>query len=141
MTENILALLAVVDQHEIEWAQARNVGYYRTEVDCKCGAVLMYGQHDGDPIWENVWAQHRVDDIEKRGVNINWPAPDLEHRVRQEMPWPPHSESTYMLTKWVCTCGWESLTVTDSRGNPALQVARDSATRHEAASTKGSDQP
>lgn len=74
MNGDVLALLAVLDQHRPLWDKSRNLGYYRTEVDCTCGATLWYGGHDEDPDWVDVWDEHRGEDIERRGVEIRWPA-------------------------------------------------------------------
>jgi hypothetical protein len=54
------------------------------------------------------------------------------HRTRQEPPWPPSPEATYMLTRWVCRdCGWLTPVVKDQRGNSALEEMRAQAARHE----------
>ncbi|MFE6966923.1 hypothetical protein ACFVAJ_17565 [Agromyces sp. NPDC057679] len=38
--------------------ESRNLGQYRTEVDCACGAKLWWGEHEGDPTFHNVWHGH-----------------------------------------------------------------------------------
>lgn len=75
VSDDTLALMAVMDQHRPKWEESLNLGYYRTEVECTCGVKLRYGDHDEDPHWENVWDAHRAEDIEKRGVKIVWPDP------------------------------------------------------------------
>lgn len=96
---DLLALLAAVDQHRPLWEQSRNLGYYRTEVDCTCGATLWYGGHDEDPDWLDVWDAHRAEDIEKRGVRVVWPAPvsagvdpaQTQHQCREPRAHDAHS--------------------------------------------------
>lgn len=53
-------VLEAVEGHSVDFYSSRNLGYYRTEVDCKCGAKLWFGEHDGDPQWNEVWRAHRL---------------------------------------------------------------------------------
>lgn len=36
----------------------RNLGYYRTQVDCSCGTPWWFGGHDGDPSHDDAKASH-----------------------------------------------------------------------------------
>lgn len=36
----------------------RNLGYYRTQVDCSCGTPWWFGDHDGDPSHDAARAEH-----------------------------------------------------------------------------------
>ncbi len=64
-----------------------------------------------------------------RGI-LNLPGP-IEHHTYQVPPWPPSPESTYMLTRWKCSCGWVGPVTKDLRGNPALEIVRAQAVQHE----------
>jgi len=42
----------------------KNLGYYRTEARCECGAVLWWGQgHEDDPTSSDVWYGHLADAV------------------------------------------------------------------------------
>ena len=54
--------------------------------------------------------------------------PRLVHVTRQEVPWPPHPEATYMLSRFRCSCGWsgapfrDSLDYPDDRDTAAIEA-------------------
>ncbi|WP_336991062.1 hypothetical protein [Leucobacter sp. VD1] len=53
------------------------------------------------------------------------------HKIRQEVPWPPNSEATYMLTRFRCDCGWAGSTFVDARDVPEeFEKGRAEAARH-----------
>ena len=55
-----IAIVAALDQHWIVHGLSRNLGYYRTFIECSCGAGWWCGDHDGDPHSEDRWAIHRA---------------------------------------------------------------------------------
>ena len=55
-----------------------------------------------------------------------------EHAIRQHVPWPPHPEADYMLSRFECSCGWTGSTFRDVRGNPDIQDKRAEAESHAA---------
>jgi hypothetical protein len=56
-----LALVALLDLHEI--VQVDNLGYYRSQVHCRCAAEWWAGAHVGDPDYSDMWAIHRAEVI------------------------------------------------------------------------------
>jgi len=58
-----LAVIDVLGQHELQFDGARNLGYYRTFIECSCGVGWWYGVHDGDPAAIDRWAIHRAQAI------------------------------------------------------------------------------
>ena len=55
-----LAVVAALDQHWLGHGLSLNLGYYRTFIECSCGAGWWFGDHDGDPHSEDRWAIHRA---------------------------------------------------------------------------------
>ena len=55
-----LAIIDALDQHRPLWDESLNLGYYRTFVECSCGTGIWYGDHQGDPAWNDRWALHRA---------------------------------------------------------------------------------
>lgn len=55
-----LAVVDALDQHELNWDDSLNLGYYRTFVECSCGTGFWYGDHQGDPAFVDRWALHRA---------------------------------------------------------------------------------
>jgi hypothetical protein len=54
-------LVTIENDHWYDISESRNLGYYRTEITCACGAVLWWGGHDGDPHRAEVWNGHLAD--------------------------------------------------------------------------------
>jgi hypothetical protein len=54
-------LVTIENDHWYDISESRNLGYYRTEITCACGAVLWWGDHDGDPHRAEVWNGHLAD--------------------------------------------------------------------------------
>jgi hypothetical protein len=55
-----LEIVAALDQHELDYKNSRNLGYYRTFIECFCGSGWWFGSHRGDPSAENEWSMHRA---------------------------------------------------------------------------------
>ena len=56
------------------------------------------------------------------------------HAVRQELPWPPFPEADYMLSRYVCSCGWKGNSFIDSKKRrEARELAQQEADEHRAA--------
>ena len=55
-----LEIVDALDQHELMLDSSRNLGYYRTFIECSCGAGWWYGVHEGDPSASDRWAIHRA---------------------------------------------------------------------------------
>jgi hypothetical protein len=55
-----LTIVAALDAHWLRGDESRNLGYYRTFIECSCGAGWWFGAHEGDPSAEDRWALHRA---------------------------------------------------------------------------------
>ena len=55
-----LVLIGALDQHWLVPGLSKNLGYYRTFIECSCGAGWWFGGHSGDPSAEDRWAIHRA---------------------------------------------------------------------------------
>ena len=55
-----LAIVDALDQHKLRMSSARNLGYYRTFIECSCGAGWWFGGHKGDPSAGDRWDVHRA---------------------------------------------------------------------------------
>ena len=54
----------------------------------------------------------------------------VQHVIRQQPPWPPHQEATFMYSKFTCSCGWVGDTFRDVRGNKDIEHAKKAAEIH-----------
>lgn len=54
------------------------------------------------------------------------------HDVQQIIPWPPHPESTYLVSRFTCCCGWNGRVFKDTKDARAeFEEARADATAHQ----------
>ena len=58
-----LTLIDALDEHWLVPGLSQNLGYYRTFIECSCGAGWWFGGHVGDPSAEDRWAIHRAEAI------------------------------------------------------------------------------
>lgn len=56
-----VAVIAALDAHRLDYEGSRNLGYYRTFIECSCGAGWWFGDHAGDPRADDRWAIHRAE--------------------------------------------------------------------------------
>ena len=55
-----LDIVDALDQHQLQFGDSKNLGYYRTFIECSCGAGWWYGAHEGDPSASDRWDIHRA---------------------------------------------------------------------------------
>jgi len=53
-------IINALNLHRLLFDSARNLGYYRTFIECSCGAGWWYGEHAGDPSAADRWDIHRA---------------------------------------------------------------------------------
>ena len=56
-----LSVIEVLDMHRLRFDESSNLGYYRTFIECSCGAGWWFGEHEGDPSAHDRWAIHRAE--------------------------------------------------------------------------------
>ena len=72
-----LAIIAALDMHWLVHGLSINLGYYRTFIECSCGAGWWFGDHRGDPTGEDRWAIHRAQVIHA-AMHSRWSRNDPE---------------------------------------------------------------
>jgi hypothetical protein len=55
-----VALVEALDAHWLRTDDSRNLGYYRTFIECSCGTGWWFGGHRGDPSPVDRWTLHRA---------------------------------------------------------------------------------
>lgn len=56
-------------------------------------------------------------------LSVSPPAEVTEHKITQQVPWPPSPDSEYMLSRFECSCGWAGGTFKDLRSNSVERAA------------------
>lgn len=75
-----LALVAALDAHWLLIDQSRNLGYYRTFIECSCGDGWWFGDHVGDPTADDRWAIHRAEVLRVASEPIRNSSTDTEKK-------------------------------------------------------------
>jgi len=65
-----LTIVDVLNSHQLQYSDSLNLGYYRTFIECSCGAGWWYGAHEGDPSASDRWDIHRAQAIRDLGVTL-----------------------------------------------------------------------
>lgn len=86
---------------------------------CICGELI--GESDGVIVTTDPYG-HLVDCILK-SLSVSPPAEVTEHKISQQIPWPPSPDSEYMLSRFECSCGWVGGTFKDLRSNSVERAA------------------
>ena len=115
-----LISLILAEGHEVGMQLSRNLGYYRTEANCECGAVLRWGEHDGDPTWRQVYGGHLADvaadagyrkvEITDKEVGAMLVAIEVDHRYT-----PVTMQSIEDVERRACACGAHFLSAESHR--------------------------
>lgn len=55
-----LGYITELNKHWLIHENSKNLGYWRTFIECSCGAGWWAGTHTGDPSSEDCWNIHRA---------------------------------------------------------------------------------
>ena len=55
-------IASVLADHQ-DYRYAKNLGYYRSEYECECGATFWAGEHEGDPNHRQALAAHQAEAV------------------------------------------------------------------------------
>jgi hypothetical protein len=80
-----LKVVDALNEHEVDFQNSLNLGYYRTSVKCWCGEGWWFGSHVGDPSAEDMWSIHKAE-VVAAVLELNNPGPAVSENPFTRSP-------------------------------------------------------